>query len=124
MNKYHFATIKPARRHSIARLESATIASSQAAFELIEQLEKKQFDPVVYFPLADCATRYFSDSSTHTFCRIKGQASYYHITLDGKEYKDAAWYYPTPLAEVEQIRGYVAFSPKLLSISSLAQEGG
>ncbi|MEH6570932.1 MAG: DUF427 domain-containing protein [Halioglobus sp.] len=118
MDKHHFATIKPAKRHSIARLERATIASSQAALELTEQFETKLFDPVVYFPLADCETRYFSDSSTHTFCRIKGQASYYHITLDGKEYKDAAWYYPEPLAQVEQIRAYVAFSPKLLSVSS------
>jgi uncharacterized protein (DUF427 family) len=49
------------------------------------------------------------DSNTHTTCGWKGVASYYSLNVDGKENKDAAWYYPNTKEAANNIKGYVAF---------------
>lgn len=62
-----------------------------------------------YFPPDSLITEHFVDSDTHTVCGWKGTASYYHVEVDGQRNTDAAWYYPSPKAAAEEIRGYVAF---------------
>ena len=62
-----------------------------------------------YFPADAINKQYFKESSTHTTCPWKGVASYYTIEVDGKENKDAAWYYPTTKDKAKNIEGYVAF---------------
>jgi uncharacterized protein (DUF427 family) len=47
--------------------------------------------------------------STH--CPYKGNASYYSIEASGKVAENAIWSYETPLADVGEIAGYVAFYP-------------
>ena len=63
-----------------------------------------------YFPADDVNTEYLSNSSTHTVCSWKGEASYYTVVVDGKENKDAAWYYPFPEEKAKHIKSRVAFS--------------
>ena len=62
-----------------------------------------------YFPSESIHTEYFADSATHTTCSWKGEASYYHVVVDGKENPDAAWFYPNPKDAASQIKDYVAF---------------
>lgn len=62
-----------------------------------------------YFPLSAVKREFLRASQTHTHCPWKGEASYYDVVVDGKVNKDAAWYYPSPFAAAENIRGYVAF---------------
>lgn len=62
-----------------------------------------------YFPADAIKKEFFQDSNTHTTCGWKGTASYYSVVVDGKENKDAAWYYPTPKDAANNIKGYVAF---------------
>lgn len=62
-----------------------------------------------YFPPDSINKQYFKESSTHTTCGWKGVASYYTLEVDGKENKDAAWYYPTPKDAAKNIAGYIAF---------------
>jgi uncharacterized protein (DUF427 family) len=62
-----------------------------------------------YFPADSIKKALFSDSATHSVCPWKGTASYYTITVDGKQNKDAAWYYPAPKDAAKQIKDYVAF---------------
>jgi uncharacterized protein (DUF427 family) len=62
-----------------------------------------------YFPADAINKQYFKESSTHTTCPWKGVASYYTIEVDGKENKDAAWYYPTTKDKAKNIEGHVAF---------------
>lgn len=62
-----------------------------------------------YFPPNAINTTYFKQTSTHTTCPWKGEASYYDIVVDGEENKDAAWYYPEPKDAAKQIKDYVAF---------------
>lgn len=62
-----------------------------------------------YFPADSVNREYFKETSTHTTCPWKGLASYYTIEVNGKENKDAAWYYPAPKDAAKQIKDHVAF---------------
>ena len=62
-----------------------------------------------YFPVESLNKDFFQDSSTHTVCPWKGTASYYSLSVDGKENADAAWYYPAPRDAAKVIKDRVAF---------------
>ncbi len=62
-----------------------------------------------YFPPSAIKREYFKDSSTTSVCPWKGIASYYTVEVDGKQNRDAAWYYPTPKDAAKNITGYIAF---------------
>ena len=62
-----------------------------------------------YFPPDTINQEYFQSSNTNTTCFWKGVASYYTIAVNGKENKDAAWYYPEPKEKAQNIKNYVAF---------------
>jgi uncharacterized protein (DUF427 family) len=78
----------------------AVIAESDAC----EVVEGNQ-----YFPPDAVEKKYLRESTTHTTCHWKGEASYYSLEVDGKLNPDAAWYYPQPKSAAKNIRGYVAF---------------
>tara|TARA_Y100001972_G_scaffold129248_1_gene195676 strand:- start:3 stop:284 length:282 start_codon:yes stop_codon:yes gene_type:complete len=62
-----------------------------------------------YFPPESINKAFFKESKTHTTCPWKGEASYYTVSVEGKENKDAAWYYPSASELAKKIEGYVAF---------------
>jgi uncharacterized protein (DUF427 family) len=62
-----------------------------------------------YFPLDAVNQAYLKPSDHHSTCPWKGVASYYSLSVDGKENPNAAWYYPTPKDAAKQIAGRVAF---------------
>ena len=62
-----------------------------------------------YFPEAAIKREHFRPSERHTVCGWKGTASYYTLEVNGQTNADAAWYYPDPKPEAEQIKGRVAF---------------
>ncbi len=62
-----------------------------------------------YFPKESVNEAFLKNSSTHSTCPWKGEASYYSIEVDGKTNADAAWYYPAPKDAAKQIAGYIAF---------------
>jgi uncharacterized protein (DUF427 family) len=62
-----------------------------------------------YFPLGDVKTELLEPSDTTTHCPWKGDASYYHVTVDDKRNEDAAWYYPRPFDAASAIKDYIAF---------------
>jgi uncharacterized protein (DUF427 family) len=62
-----------------------------------------------YFPADSLQRSHFEASEAHSVCPWKGTASYYDVRVGGAVNAGAAWYYPAPLAEAEQIRDRVAF---------------
>jgi uncharacterized protein (DUF427 family) len=62
-----------------------------------------------YFPADSVRKEYLRPSETHTVCAWKGTASYFSLDVDGKENRDAAWFYPEPKPAAQNIAGYVAF---------------
>ncbi|MFQ5993323.1 MAG: DUF427 domain-containing protein [Nitrospiraceae bacterium] len=62
-----------------------------------------------YFPPESINRQYFKESTKHTTCPWKGEASYYDIVVEGQVNKEAAWYYPSPKEAARHITDYVAF---------------
>jgi uncharacterized protein (DUF427 family) len=62
-----------------------------------------------YFPPESLNRAHVRDSATHTTCPWKGVASYYTISVDGRDNPDAAWYYPAPKEAAAAIKDRVAF---------------
>ncbi|HEV2114105.1 MAG TPA: DUF427 domain-containing protein [Terriglobales bacterium] len=74
--------------------------------------ETDRFETVegnIYFPPQSVKPEFFQPSSTTTACPWKGTAHYYNVVVDGKENRDAAWYYPEPKPAAANIRDHVAF---------------
>ena len=63
----------------------------------------------VYFPPGAVKSEHFKPSDTHTVCPWKGTASYYTVSVDGQENRDAAWFYPDPKPAAANIKDHVAF---------------
>lgn len=62
-----------------------------------------------YFPRETINAEFFKKSETKTSCAWKGVASYFTIEVDGKQNKDAAWYYAEPKTAAAAIKNHVAF---------------
>src|SRR6516165_2285746 len=62
-----------------------------------------------YFPPEAVDRQYLRESTTHTHCFWKGEASYYDVVVDGTVNRNAAWYYPHPTPAANHIAGYIAF---------------
>jgi len=62
-----------------------------------------------YFPPSSIKKEFFKTNDHHTTCPWKGEASYYTISVDGSENKNAAWYYPAPKEKAANIKDHVAF---------------
>jgi len=62
-----------------------------------------------YFPLSSVKSEYLRESTTHTTCHWKGDASYYDLVIGDAVNPDAAWYYPSPQDAAKQITDCVAF---------------
>ncbi len=62
-----------------------------------------------YFPEAALNRAYVTESKHTSVCPWKGTAHYFSLDVDGKQNKDAVWYYPTPKDAAAQIKGRVAF---------------
>jgi uncharacterized protein (DUF427 family) len=62
-----------------------------------------------YFPRDAVDPAVLRPSSTTTVCPWKGTASYHSLVVDGKENKDAAWFYPEPKSAAAEIADRIAF---------------
>ncbi|GAA4017229.1 DUF427 domain-containing protein [Deinococcus rubellus] len=62
-----------------------------------------------YFPRSSVKSEYLTSSQTHSVCPWKGTASYYTLTVGGKNNPDAAWYYPQPKDAAREITDHLAF---------------
>lgn len=93
-----------ARNIKIA-LDGVTLAESSRALLLLETTLRTRY----YLPPTSVHWEHLSPSETTTLCPYKGQASYHHVKVNGREYKDLVWYYRYPTMESAQIAGYLCF---------------
>lgn len=76
----------------------------------------------IYFPPSSIKDKsILQPSSLTTVCPWKGTAAYYTLNVDGKTYKDAAWYYPEPSDKAKNIKDHVAFCKFSLAPSLLVE---
>ena len=62
-----------------------------------------------YFPADSINAELFEESSAHTICPWKGEASYKTAVVDGERNPEAAWYYPAPKDAAAEIQDRFAF---------------
>ncbi len=62
-----------------------------------------------YFPPQSIARQFFLPSDHTTQCPWKGEASYYHVEVNGKSISNAAWFYADPTPAAARIKGRIAF---------------
>ena len=62
-----------------------------------------------YFPVDSVNMEMLRNSTTHSHCPWKGEASYYDVVVGDEVNADAAWYYPEPKPAAQEITGHVAF---------------
>ena len=75
-----------------------------AESERVERVEGN-----VYFPPGSVSEDLLRPSETTTVCGWKGEASYYHVVVDGETNRDAAWTYRAPKEAASRIRDFIAF---------------
>jgi uncharacterized protein (DUF427 family) len=62
-----------------------------------------------YFPESALNRSFVTFSNHRTTCPWKGEAKYLSLLVNGELNADAAWFYPDPKPEADNIRGRVAF---------------
>ncbi|MGH3442600.1 MAG: DUF427 domain-containing protein [Nitriliruptorales bacterium] len=66
--------------------------------------------PVYYFPQQDVRMDLLAPTEKHTTCPVKGEASYFTLTVGDRSAADAIWTYPEPLDDApKELAGLVAF---------------
>ena len=90
----------------VAVLDGGLKSWLEAGYNIEEKieisLEKGNFEGIY-------KKEFFKESDSQSTCPWKGLASYYTLTVEGKENKDAAWYYPEVSELARTIKGRVAF---------------
>ena len=78
--------------------------------EIIAEADRfEMLEGNVYFPPSSVKREFLVASDTRTLCPWKGRTSYYTLRVNGRENRDAAWYYPDPKPEAAHIKNHVAF---------------
>jgi len=103
----HPITISPNPNRVKVTFGGKVVANSTKALSLKEA----SYPAVAYIPRADVDMSLLKRTAHSTHCPYKGNASYYSIEASGKIAENAIWSYETPLADVGEIAGYVAFYP-------------
>jgi uncharacterized protein (DUF427 family) len=62
-----------------------------------------------YFPLESVNLNYLSETSHHSTCPWKGEASYYTVKVNDEISENAAWFYKNPKDAAKEIKNHVAF---------------
>ena len=82
---------------------------------LVESNKTEVVEGNHYFPRDDVKMDYFSKSNKEYTCPWKGEATYYHIEVDGDRLENGAWSYEDPKEKAKQIAGHICFEPKLVT---------
>jgi uncharacterized protein (DUF427 family) len=104
-NPNHKVTFASTPKRVRAMFAGQTVADSTDALLLRET----RHVPVYYFPRTDVRMDLLTPTDRSTHCPYKGDASYWHVAVDGRVAENAAWSYETPFDDVAGMKDYVAF---------------
>lgn len=89
------------------------LASSAGAIELREHV----YPPVLYVDRAGIDMSKLERSDHTSWCPYKGEANYFHITLeDGSRLENAVWTYEMPFEAVADIKDRLGFYTDRVSV--------
>ncbi|MDT7695123.1 MAG: hypothetical protein QOC67_3787 [Pseudonocardiales bacterium] len=102
---FHRVDVRGTSQHVRVLAGQTVVAESDKALLLSETGLPNRY----YLPESDIRTELLTATDTRTVCPYKGWASYWTLTVDGRDLADVAWGYPTPLDESARIKGYRSF---------------
>lgn len=105
LNPDHRISIEPHQGRVRVLWRGNPVADSRRSQKLLES----KHGPVFYFPREDVLTNLMERTDTATHCPYKGDAAYWTLHHKDIVAENAVWSYETPLAEVKQITGLMAF---------------
>jgi len=97
--------ILPSSRHIRVEVDGVTVAESRQPRLLFETGLPTRY----YLPKGDVNMELLHDSDLVTSCPYKGDANYYHVTVNGVTHENIVWWYRFPVEESSRIAGYVSF---------------
>lgn len=106
MTTEHPITIKPIDGEVVIHFAGQEVARSGKALGLKEYI----YPEVAYLPPNCIDPALLRRSRYFTRCPHKGDASYYHIEMNGELAENAIWVYENPIDNVADIKGYFAFA--------------
>ena len=102
---YHRVDVVEASRPASVRAGGTVLAQTPRAKLLYETSLPLR----VYVPAGAVEAGVLEPSERRTQCPYKGEANYWHVTVDGRHFEDAAWSYETALPESIGVRHHVCF---------------
>ena len=102
---YHRVDVAETSRRARVTVDGVVVAESSRA----KLLTETGLAPRVYIPSADIRPDLLSRADKRTTCPYKGEATYWHVRVDGRQLEDAAWSYEAPLPESIRVQGHVSF---------------
>lgn len=110
--------LEPSRRRVRVIVEDIVVADSARALRVLETAGP----PTYYVPAEDVRMDLLTPAEGTTICEWKGEAGYFHVQVGDRTARKAAWSYPDPKPEFEQIRDHVAFYPGRVDAAFLDDE--
>ncbi|MGI8726531.1 MAG: DUF427 domain-containing protein [Solirubrobacterales bacterium] len=105
---------RPTSRQVSIDAAGTEIASSERPFIVSETGLDNRF----YLPAEDVDRDLLTRSETATHCPYKGDATYWHLDLDGRRLEDAAWCYEEPYDGLSRIAGALSFDHEELTTNA------
>jgi uncharacterized protein (DUF427 family) len=102
---YHRVDVLQSSRHVRVLVGSQTIAETRRPRLLIETDLPVRY----YIPKIDVRLDLLVPSDTTTACPYKGKASYWHVKVGRRLFRDYVWGYPTPIPECPKIENHLCF---------------
>ena len=102
---YHRVDVLHSSRHVKVVLGGVVVAETNRPSLLFETGLPTRY----YIPKVDARLDLLTPTNTSTRCPYKGKASYWSVSVDGKEFKDIVWSYPAPIPECPKIENLLCF---------------
>jgi uncharacterized protein (DUF427 family) len=102
---YHRVDVLNSSRHVRIELDGAVVAETTRPRLLFETGLPTRY----YIPKLDVRVDLLEPSDRSTACPYKGTAVYWSARVNGKDFKDIVWSYPTPIPECPKIENLLAF---------------
>lgn len=103
----HPIAIEPHAERIRVRVGNIVVADTMRALALREA----SYPVVYYIPREDADMSLLTATDHSTHCPYKGDASYFTITVDGRDAVNAVWSYQQPYPAMAAIKDYLAFYP-------------
>ena len=103
---YHRVDVHEASRRARVTVGGAVVAETDRP----KLLSETGLRPRVYVPSADVRPDALARADKRTICPYKGEATYWHVSVDGVQVPDAAWSYEWPLPDALRVQGHVCFA--------------